>query len=175
MLSTTQRSQLIDIQTPWSPDLLTGCHESLRTLYAYWDRKRDGRAMPGRSDIDPIDLKPLLPLLMLIDVVPDERRYVYRLVGTREAEMRGKDPTGKPISEAYYAEAPGETAQVLDHVVKTCEPALFRGVYQPFASRTQSEEVIYLPLSADGNAVNMIVVLGHIAWMKDERRALANE
>lgn len=175
MLSTTQRSQLVDIQTPWSPGLLVGCPESLRILYAYWDQKRGARAMPARGDIDPIDLKPLLPVLMLIDVVPDERRYVYRLVGTREAEMRGKDPTGKSVSEAEYAETPGETVRVLDHVSVTRQPALFRGIYHPFASRTQSEDVIYLPLSTDGDTVNMIVVLGHVAWIKDERRALANE
>ena len=175
MLSPTQRSQLTDILTPWSPDLLAACHESLRALHAYWNQKRGARAMPARGDLDPIDLKPLLPVMMLIDVVPDERRYVYRLVGTREVEMRGQDPTGKPVGEAYYAETPGETIQVLDHVVETRAPALFRGIYQPFASRTQSEDVIYLPLSPDGETVNMIVVLGHVAWIKDERRALANE
>jgi hypothetical protein len=175
MLSITQRSQLTGILTPWSPDQVAPCHESLRTLHAYWDRKRGQRAMPARGDLDPVDLKPLLPLMILIDVVPDARRYVYRLVGTREVEMRGQDPTGKAVSEAEYAETPGETSLVLDHVVATRQPALFRGVYHPFSTRTQSEDVIYLPLSADGATVNMIVMLGHIAWIKDERRALANE
>jgi hypothetical protein len=175
MLSPTQRSQLTDVLTPWSSDLLAGCHESLRMLHAYWDQKRGTRAMPARGDLDPVDLKPLLPVMTLIDVVPDERRYVYRLVGTREVEMRRQDPTGKPVSEAYYAESPGETVQVLDHVVMTRQPALFRGVYQPFSTRTQSEDVVYLPLSQDGETVNMILVLGHVAWIKDERRALANE
>ena len=77
----------------WSPESLTGCHGSLRNLYNYWNTQRGARLMPGRSDLDPVDLKPILPVLILIDVVPDARRYVYRLVGTREAEMRGSDPT----------------------------------------------------------------------------------
>jgi hypothetical protein len=152
----------------WSPDLLADCHRSLRNVYDYWNARRGTRTMPARGDLDPVDLKAVLPLLMLIDVVADERRYVYRLVGTREVEMRGSDPTGKPIKEAYYAESAEESARYLDHVVRTREPVLYRGTYQPLSTRTQREDVLFLPLSQDGEAVNMIMILGHIAWMKDE-------
>ena len=81
----------------WSPDLMADCHSSLRGLYEYWDDKRGARAMPARGDLDPADLKRMLPHLILIDVVADPRRYIYRLVGTREVELRGSDPTGKRI------------------------------------------------------------------------------
>jgi len=36
-------------------------------------------------------------------VVDDDRRYVYRLVGTREVAMRGKDPTGQSMIEGFFA------------------------------------------------------------------------
>jgi hypothetical protein len=154
----------------WSPTLLADCHPSLQNLYNYWDARRGTRAMPARGDIDPVDLKSVLPQLILIDVVPDARRYIYRLVGTREVEMRGGDPTGKPVGEAYYAESAEDTAYYLDCVVRTRQPMLYRGIYQPLSTRTQREDVLFLPLSKDGEAVNMILVLGHIAWMKDERQ-----
>lgn len=154
----------------WSPALVEDCHPSLRTLYQYWVEKRGTRSMPARGDIDPIDLKPLLPLLILIDVVPDPRRYVYRLVGTHEVEMRGIDPTGKPIEEAYYAESAGETASYLDQVVRTRQPVLYRGTYRPLSTRTQREDVIFLPLSKDAETVSMIMVLGHIDWIRDEEK-----
>jgi hypothetical protein len=36
-----------------------------------------------RADIDPTTIpRQILPGISLIDVVPDDRRYVYRLVGT---------------------------------------------------------------------------------------------
>ena len=110
--------------------------------------------MPARGDLDPVDLKALLPLLMLIDVVPDERRYVYRLVDTREVEMRGSDPTGKAIKDAYYGESAEESAWYLNHVVRTREPVLYRGTYRPLTTRTMRENVLFLPLSQDGQAVN---------------------
>ena len=58
--------------------------------------------MPARRDIDPTEFVPHLPGIMLVDVVADERRYVYRLVGTREVEARGQNPTGRPVGESFH-------------------------------------------------------------------------
>ncbi|TDQ82274.1 PAS domain-containing protein [Dongia mobilis] len=147
------------------------CDERLISIYTYWNEKRGTRAMPGRPDIDPADLKAHLPLLCLIDVVPDARRYVYRLVGTREAEMRGRDPTGKAVAEAYYAERAGDTTDYLDRVLATGRPLLYRGTYHPLPTRTETGEVLFLPLSRDGHAVDMIMLYSHVLWLKDERRS----
>ena len=152
-----------------SADQLAACHTSLQTLYEYWIEKRRSRAMPARGDIDPVDLKSLLPALILIDIVPDARRYVYRLVGTHEVEMRGSDPTGKPIAVAYYGESAEELFHYLDRVVQTRRPLLYRGTYQPLRTRTQRDDVLFLPLSNDGEAVNMVMVLSHTDWVKEER------
>ena len=164
------RSLMSELPPPlleWSPGLLADCHVTLQRLYGYWDKKRDQRPMPARGDLDPVDMKALLPHLILIDVVPDERRYVYRLVGTREVEMRGGDPTGKAVKDAYYAESAGETVGYLDRVVATQNPVLYRGTYQPTSTRTQEEDVIFLPLSKDGRSCDMILIYGHIQWLKD--------
>lgn len=161
---------LSEVFAPWSPEQMAGCHPSLQELHDYWDRKRGGRPMPGRADIDPVDLKAVLPLLILIDVVPDHRRYLYRLVGTHEVEMRGRDPTGQPVAAAYYGESAEDTTRYLDRVVRTRQPLLYRGTYQPLSTRTQREEVLFLPLSKDGGTVTMILVLGHIDWVKDETK-----
>jgi hypothetical protein len=165
-----QTSDTVGRFADWSPDQLLHCHSSLQRLYEYWAARRGDRLMPARGDIDPIDLKELLPLLILIDVVSDSRRYVYRLVGTHEVEMRGSDPTGKAVHEAYYGESSDTTTAYLDHVVRTRQPLLYRGIYQPFRTRTQREDVLFLPLSHDGETVNMIMVLGHVDWMKDAQQ-----
>ncbi len=76
------------------PAFIDGCHERVRAIYLYWDGKRNGRLMPSRADLDPVDIPKLLPDICLVDVVPDARKYVYRLIGTNECAMRGRDPTG---------------------------------------------------------------------------------
>ena len=67
-------------------------------LKAYWDRKRGARAMPLRSDIDPLELRRHLGSLVLIDVLPGMTDFRMRLIGTRIVETYGRDSTGKLLS-----------------------------------------------------------------------------
>ncbi len=87
--------------TTVAPDL-SGFTPDIAAFCGYWDGKRRGRSMPARCDIDPAEIVPFLPGIMLVDVVADERRFVYRLVGTREVAMRGRDPTGKSVGEGFF-------------------------------------------------------------------------
>lgn len=132
---------------------------NLQWIFAYWQTKRGGRPMPRRSDLDPTEIPArLLPGITLVDVVPDARRYVYRLVGTMEAEVRGYDPTGKSVGEAYFGENLEDATECYDRVVETCAPVLDP---LPFLERRRGykgAQSLFLPLSNDGLAVNMILV-----------------
>jgi hypothetical protein len=140
-------------------DAMKGYSANLQRIFAYWLAKSGGRAMPQRSDLDPTEIPPrLLPGITLVDVVSDPRRYVYRLVGTMEAEVRGYDPTGKSVGEAYFGENAADATECYDLVVGTRMPILDR---LPFLERRrgyQGAESLFLPLSNDGQAVNMIMV-----------------
>ncbi len=123
--------------------------------------------MPSRADFHSEDLKPFQALLCLIDVVPDERRYIYRLVGPRDIEMRGYDPTGKSVKEGYYGESAEGTTRYLGRVVLARNPILYRGVYHPSANRVEQDEVLFLPLSENGVDVDQIMFLSHTDWLED--------
>ena len=71
------------------------CDEHVRELFHYWNERRAGRAMPLRTDIDPADFPRHLPGIVLVDVSWDPLDFVYRVIGTREAEARGFDPDGQ--------------------------------------------------------------------------------
>jgi hypothetical protein len=142
-------------------DFLGRCHPAIRAIYEYWDGKRGGRRLPARSDIDPTEFVPHLPGIMLVDVVADERRYVYRLVGTREVEARGQNPTGKPVGEKFHGSSRENVLRNYDRVCRE-RAALFDDYH--FTSpggRLLDEQVIFLPLSADGEAVSQILVYTH--------------
>jgi hypothetical protein len=132
---------------------------NLQPIYAYWETKRGARPMPRRADLDPSEIPPrLLPGITLVDVVPDPRRYVYRLVGTMEVEVRGYDPTGKSVGEAYFGENAEDATECYDRVVATRAPVLDP---LPFLERRRGysgAESLFLPLSNDGITVNMILV-----------------
>jgi len=78
------------------------CHKNVQAMYDYWLAKRGSRTMPARADLEPAEIKKLLPMMVLVDVTADARRFVYRLVGTQEAAERGSDPTGKTVAEAFF-------------------------------------------------------------------------
>lgn len=136
-------------------------HEDVRAVYAYWLEKREGRQMPRRADIDPAELKRFLPFLMLVDVTSDSRRFVYRLVGTGEVDQRGRDPTGKSIREAFFGGSLGETLGCYDYVVRNRAPFCYRDPYLASDGEVVTDDIVYLPLSEDGLAVNMVLVFSH--------------
>lgn len=131
-------------------------------MYEYWRGKCGVRSMPARSDIDPIDMpRRLLPFITLVDVVPDERRYVYRLVGTGDVDVRGNDPTGKPVKDGFFGPSAEDALSCYDRVVSTRAPFLDPTPFRAPSGRYVAEETIFLPLSNDGVSVNMILVFSH--------------
>jgi hypothetical protein len=138
---------------------LEHCAPKLQSFYEYWDSRRAGRSMPARSDIDPTEMRQYLGMVMLVDVVPDERRFVYRLVGTKEVEGRGRDPTGKPVAQGQLRRLGGST-RFYDTIVGNRLPVLFVGEYVPRPGRQTKEQVLGLPLSNDDRS-NMILVWRH--------------
>lgn len=69
---------------------------------AYWNRLRGTRAMPTRADIDPADIKRLLPFVVLIDVLHDPLDFRFRLLGTEVDRIVAVNPRGKLFSEVAH-------------------------------------------------------------------------
>jgi hypothetical protein len=138
-------------------DWRENCHPEILRVLEYWEGKRHGRLMPSRADIDPGELKPYLPHITLVDVVDDARRYVYRLVGTKEVELRGYDPTGKSVIDAYFATSADSALLNYDAACRARAPHYVADPFQ-VVDRFLGEEDLFLPLSQDGETVNMIMV-----------------
>src|SRR3546814_15920512 len=60
-----------------------------RQLLGLWNRKRGSQRIPARADFDPLELKMILPRLMLLEVVDDPPDFRYRLAGTASREQLG--------------------------------------------------------------------------------------
>jgi hypothetical protein len=140
------------------PDYIADCHERVRAVYRYWDGKRRGRLMPSRADLDPLEIPRFLPDICLVDVVPDARKYVYRLIGTNEAAMRGRDPTGMAVGDGYFGTSAQSVFLNYDGVTESRAPRLDRDPSITSDDRFIQHESIFLPLSDDGEHVNMILV-----------------
>jgi PAS domain len=84
-----------------SPDVSIVQSQRIQKLNIYWLEKAKGK-VPSRSDIDPVDVRELLPNLMMVDMLGDPVRFRYRLVGTRVVQYTGFDFTGRCIDEMVF-------------------------------------------------------------------------
>ncbi len=138
-------------------DWRLSCHPDILKVLAYWQAKCNGRTMPSRADIDPVELAPYLSNITLVDVVEDSRRFVYRLVGTGEVQLRGNDPTGKSVAEAFFATTPAQAITRYETVCRTRAPFYEEDDFQ-VVDRFVSEANLFLPLSDDDKIVNKVLV-----------------
>jgi hypothetical protein len=141
--------------------VFAGLPPDLYALFQYWRSKRAGRKMPARADLDPAELKTLLPSMILVDVVYDVAGtpdFVYRLLGTHEVEVRGENPVGKRVAESFFGPSLENVLGCYLSVVNSTVPYLDDDYFVRDGDHFADEANIFLPLSNDGDHVNMIIV-----------------
>jgi hypothetical protein len=131
-------------------------------LYRYWlGLHPAGGGLPGRQHVDPTALPTaLLPFLWLADIQRNPLRFRYRLLGTEQVRILGRDYTGHWIDEAHanflgsaaYAQfiaaaERGETGYRSGNTLIIL-PADYR-----------SMERLILPLARDGHVVDMLLAI----------------
>jgi hypothetical protein len=133
----------------------------LRILLAYWRSKcgPDGR-LPARHQIEPVELRSLLPYIYLVDVLPDER-FRVRLLGEAHVAVYGPGLTGRIIDDIFPSEHAAEFNRLYRAVVRRRAPVFNAG--QVFWWRHKewlSFEGLHAPLSTDGKRIDMIFAGG---------------
>ena len=139
-----------------------GCAPRVVSIYDYWDRRRSGRMMPRRADIDPTDFPDYLPGILLIDVEGEDARgqgiYRYRVVGTREVLNRQFDPTGGLVENGNFAKSKNDALRSYE-TVRLQRAAIFeRLTFRSEKGVPIDEDSVMLPLSENGTDVAQILV-----------------
>lgn len=133
------------------------CFDEVREIHAWWGRARGDRAFPTRDQFDPLAFPRHLPGISIVDVRPDGE-LVYRLVGTAEVALRGFDPTGRRVRDAFIGEDWEEVRDNYGHVTahKAC---LFdyTEAESPFGVLVY-DETLMMPLGPDGEVVTQILL-----------------
>ncbi|MGH6913817.1 MAG: PAS domain-containing protein [Geminicoccales bacterium] len=130
----------------------------LRRAHDYWSERRAQRSMPSRLDIRPEELVSLLGNVMLVDVSYEPPDLRYRLFGSEIALSHGADFTGKSVRDL---DPPGFNELIWEQymeVVTSGEPRVHRVIYET-PRRLASYERLTLPLSADGQTVDMLFAI----------------
>ena len=123
--------------------------------------------MPARPDIDPVHIPALLPHVILVDVLGAPPVFRYRLIGTGVTEMANRDATGRILDESLYGANTERILAAYRDVVAQAAPVAVREIVQFVPKDWIRTEVLLLPLSADGRAVDMI--LGGVDVVENNR------
>jgi hypothetical protein len=145
-----------------TPVVESDLDERLSGLIGYWATKRQGRRFPARADFDPLDLRPLLGYLLMVDVVrgpEDNLRFRYRLFGSEFVFYHGADLTGRWLDEIANTGFRDELLALYRAVVTEGELRTLSYDYMVGDLRRRFQAVL-LPLSADGQTVNIVLGCG---------------
>ncbi len=123
----------------------------------YWREKRDGRAMPGRRDIDPVELRSILPHLQITEVIDGGIRFRYRLVGTAIVEAFGAEFTGKFVDELVSGQRDSFVHSCYRAVCASRRPAFVRSKYVTIKDVDLTANRVLLPLSPDETRIDQIL------------------
>ncbi len=105
----------------------------LRFLFVHWTALKGARALPLLSQIDPLEMRPALGYIKLVDVLENGRDFRYRLFGTAIALVSGYDMTNRRLSEHPAS----------DYIV-----AFYRAVYRAVLQRQEPILTVHSPPAA---------------------------
>ena len=129
----------------------------LRRLYDYWNAKRGDRPAPSRRDIDPVEIPDLLGFVNIFEVQDEPRDYKVRLNGSEVSEMMGQEVTGRYYSTILSGSDAVRCKAAFDLCVDQCRPTIVETSLAFCGKPYMAQTIVALPLSSDGERVDMIV------------------
>lgn len=131
----------------------------LQRLVKYWADKCAGRKMPSRDDIDPLEMVEHMGRLHLLDVL-GPRHFRYRLYGSAITNPGVRDMTSHTTLD-YANKNFGEMVTRHYQACVDQKSPIFHYVLAKLRRERYEYYRLTLPLSNDGETVNMLLVSPH--------------
>jgi hypothetical protein len=129
----------------------------LKKLLAYWHEKKGDRLAPTRAEIDPAEIRPLLPHVGIVDVERSPLRFRYRLAGSDIVRGYGEELTGRYLDQIDLNGHQQEITEEYRRTAESAEPVCATWEYKRKNGRHVRYERLVLPLSSDGEHVDMLL------------------
>lgn len=121
------------------------------TLFHYWNRLRDGRPAPKRSEVEPADIKSLLADTFILE--KDTRAQpVFRLAGTRLCAVYGRELKGFSFPSLWREKDQRLISRLIHGVFEQKSVVLI--TFEGFSRNGRSNQFELLALPLDGGVEN---------------------
>lgn len=131
-------------------------HPATEELYAYWNKRRGQRIAPERGEIEPGEIRNILPDTFILEV-EDPLRYSWRLAGTRVCAIHCRELRGRDFLGDWSGKDRATMTALLDAVVQEAAVGVIQ--FEGHTDRRQSVEfeLTLMPLSTRGRGTTRIL------------------
>lgn len=129
---------------------------SLRKIYGLWNNVRGARELPAWRDFDARHLSFIISNMLLIEVHYQPLRFRFRMHGLELAWRIGYDMTGKLVEEIPHPQNRAVLLERCRWLVSNRRPYVGRS-QRVVAGRQIPYEVVWLPLSDDGQTIDLLL------------------
>jgi len=133
----------------------------VRLVYEYWLSKANGRPMPRRADIDPIEMRGWLAAVLLAEAVFDADGapidFYFRVSGSRVCERYGRELTRRRLSDVSLDHQNANVLATYQAAIETGGPIYSINRFEDDDNILRSFEMLLMPLSTDGRACDMVL------------------
>jgi hypothetical protein len=143
-------------------------HRNSHLLVGYWSRLRQAMDVPDQTDIDPRDIKRLLPFVFILDS-EDPSRPIYRLAGTALCERFGFELKGTGFLAHWEARSAAAVVSLMEQALKLRQPICLTSIGASADCGMVELETILAPVRFGENRptrfVGMIQVLSDVSQL----------
>ncbi|MEZ5831396.1 MAG: PAS domain-containing protein [Dongiaceae bacterium] len=125
----------------------------------YWNSLRGGNAFPSHDDIDPAEIKAILPHVMITGISYEPFRVLYRLVGTEVVRWSRMDFTNRYADELIFQDDGRDWTDYYRAVVEAHQPAFGVTDWVEVGRNPLWVEFLICPLSDDGQVINRCIAI----------------
>jgi hypothetical protein len=149
-----------DVFRTFDPDLGLPQLRSSRCafLLKHWNKIRGDRPFPTRDEIQPADLLPVLPHIMVVGLEYHPFRVRYRLVGTEIVRFAKFDFTGRYADSLHFQDDEAADWTIYYRAVADARrPGLGQTDWTVSGNLKRWMEFVICPLSTDGVVIDRCI------------------
>ena len=121
-------------------------HKHSLELFDYWTAKRGTRAAPNRTDIEPADIRDVLPHVFICDLKPDQQ-LTFRLAGTALCSLCCRELKGQAFGSLWLTDGVRNASRTGASVASRATPAVLSLDCLSTGGRVTQAEMLLLPIT----------------------------
>ena len=127
--------------------------QKTQALYYYWLGLKQTRKAPNRRDIEPRQLKTMLPNLFILEQL-DQKHCVFRLAGTSICERYGREFRAHNFLSLWRGDDRLHMTDFLHSLLREVSPGLITYRGETIDRLVVDSEILLLPLANESGVIN---------------------